>query len=121
MAKKSKQYVERNNIQFIGLKQLDQDDQKRIKDFLYSHVIELEREIKTIHMLRLHFKVYEKGGRKKYSVNLFLDSPTGPIEVNKMYTPAEWDPVACVHKVLDKAKEQIVKKFRTDENYPKNA
>ncbi len=116
----SKQFIEKSNVQFVGLNELDEDDQARVKEVLYNHAIQLERELKRITMLRLHFKVYQKGGRKKYSVTLFIDAPTGPIEVHNMYEPAEWDAVACVHKLLEKAKKQIIHKFKTDSDYKKS-
>lgn len=118
-SKDSKQYVERNNVQFIGFDIIHPDDQQRIKDIIYKEYITLEREIKSINGLRIHFKAYEKGGRKKYSVQLFIDAQTRPITVNKMYSPVQWDPVAIVHKILDKAREEIVHKFKTDQGRDK--
>ena len=117
--KPTMKYVVRKNVQFVGLDILDKADQKRVKDILYKDYITLERELKKINGLRVHFKTYEKGGRKKYSVQLFIDAQTKPIAVNKIYSPAQWDPVAIVHKLLDKARSQITKKYRTDESYPK--
>ena len=61
-----------SSVQFVnitngtGLNELDSEDQEKIKEIIYNHAIELEREIKTVNMLRLHFKIYNKGGRKKY-------------------------------------------------------
>ena len=112
--KKPQYKIKRNLIQFVGFKILDPADQKRIKDILYQHVIEIEREIKTINNIRIHFKEYKKGGRKKYSVQLLIDSPTKPITVNHIYSPVQWDPVAIVHKLIDKAKRQIGHKFKTN-------
>jgi hypothetical protein len=112
-------YVEKNNVFFVGFKDLHPDDQKRIKEIIYKDYILLERELKKINSLKLTFKTYEKGGRKKYSVKLLVDSQAHPITVDKMYSPTEWDPVACVHKVLAKAREQIIHKFKTDSNYRK--
>ena len=112
-------YVERKNVFFVGFNQLHPDEQKLIKNIIYKDYITLERELKKINSLKLTFKIYEKGGRKKYSVKLFLDSQAYPITVDKMYSPAEWDPVACVHKVLDKARKEIMHKFKTDSSYRK--
>ena len=105
--------IKKNLVQFVGLNILDPADQKRIKDILYQHVIEIEREIKTINNVRIHFKEYEKGGRKKYSVQLLIDSPTRPITVNQMYSPVQWDPIGIIHKLIDKAKRQIDHKLKT--------
>jgi len=110
---KPKYNIKRNIVQFIGLNIIDKEDQKRIKEILYQHVIEIERKIKTINNIRIHFKEYEKGGRKKYSVQLLIDSPTKPITVNHMYSPVQWDPIGIIHKLIDKAKRQIDHKFKT--------
>ncbi|MBD3354820.1 hypothetical protein GF361_02450 [Candidatus Woesearchaeota archaeon] len=117
--KKDMKYVERKNVQFVGLDILDPADQKKIKDIIHKDYILLERELKKINGLRIHFKQYEKGGRKKYSVQMFVDAETEPITVNKMYNPVEWDPVAIVHKLIDKARQQIIHKFKTDSSYRK--
>jgi len=118
-AKPSMAYVERENVQFVGLDLLDPSDQERIKKIIHDHYIELERELKNIKGLKLHFKEYKKQGKGKYSVHLFVDAQTRPITAEGVYTPIQWDPVAAVHNLLDKAKEQIRHKFRTDEDYPK--
>lgn len=116
---KPMQYVERNNVQFVGLNILDPADQKQIKQIIHDHYIELERELKQINGLRLHFKQYEKGGRKKYSVQLLIDAQTRPITVNKVYSPVQWDPVAIVHKLMKKARQEIIHKYHTDDSHEK--
>ncbi|MBD3249428.1 hypothetical protein GF336_05260 [Candidatus Woesearchaeota archaeon] len=117
--KKTMKYIERNNVEFVGLNNLHEEDQKRIKEIIYKDYIKLERELKKINKLRLHFKQQKKGGRKKYSVHLMIDARSKPITASGVYTAAQWDPIASVHNVLEKARQQIIKKFRTDESYPK--
>ena len=116
---KSMQYVEKKNVQFVGLDILDPADQRQIKDIIYKDFVTVERELKQITGLRIHFKEYEKGGRKKYSVQMTIDAETGPITVNKMYSPVQWDPVAIVHKLLDKARKEIIHKYKTDSSFRK--
>jgi len=111
--KEPKYYTKKSIVQFIGLNILDKDDQERIKDLFYKHAIEIEREIKTINNIRVHFKEYEKGGRKKYSIQMLIDSPTRAITVNHMYSPVQWDPIGIIHKLIDKAKRQIDHKLKT--------
>ena len=112
-------YVEKKNVQFVGLNKLDPADQKQIKDIIYKDFITLERELKQINGLKIHFKEYEKGGRRKYSVQMTIDAETGPITINKMSSPVQWDPVAIVHKLMDKAREKIIHQYKTDSNYRK--
>ncbi len=111
--KKPKYNIKRNIVQFVGLKILDKADQERIQDLFYQHSIEIEREIKTINNIRVHFKEYKKGGRTKYSIQLLIDSPTKPITVNHISSEVQWDPVAIVHKLIEKSKRQIDHKFKT--------
>jgi len=117
--KGGKKYVVRNNVFFVGLKNLHIDDQKRIKEIIFNDYITLERELKKINSLKLTFKIYEKGGKKKYSIKLLVDAHTHPITVDHMSSAAEWDAVACVHQVLKKAKSQITHKYKTDSSYRK--
>jgi len=111
--KKPKYNIKREIIQFVGLNILDKEDQKRIQDLFYQHSIEIERAIKTINKIRVHFKEYEKGGRKKYSVQMLIDSPTKPITVNHVSSQVQWDPIAIVHKLIEKSKRQVDHKFKT--------
>lgn len=113
--------IESKNVFFVGLKKLDYADQKLIKDILYDEYIKIERELKLPGKLKFHFKSYEKGGREKYSVHLFLDFPGGkPIVCTKVYDPVKWDAVAAVHLLLKKARTQIVHRFKTDTSYQKS-
>ena len=113
--KSKKEYVEKKNVQFIGLDILNREDQEIIKGIIYSDFILLERELKNINSLRLHFKEYEKGGKKKYSVHLFIDAPTKPIVANKIASSVQWNPVQAVAKLMDKARKEITHKFKTDQ------
>ena len=117
---KPMQYVEKKNVQFVGFDILDPADQKLIKDIIYKDFVTLERELKQINGLKIHFKEYQRGGRKKYSVQMTINAETGPITVNKMYSPVQWDPVAITHKLLDKARQRIIHKYKTDSSYRKD-
>ena len=117
----SKELVVRNNVQFVGLNILDPAEQERIKEIIYKDFITLERELKNINGLKLHFKEYKnKGGNKKYSVQMVVKANTGSITVNKMSSPLRWDPVAITHKLIDKARQQVIHKYKTDSNYRKS-
>jgi len=113
-------YVERDNVQFVGLRFLDPEDQEKVKQIIHDHYIELERELKQITSLKVNFKQYQKGGRKKYSVQLMINAKTRPITVNKIYSPVQWDPIAALYLMIDKAKREISHKFHTDDSYQKD-
>lgn len=122
MAKKgmSKIKVERNNVFFVGLKQLDKTDAESIKDLIYEKWPSIEREIKANAKLKITFKTYKHGGRDKFSVHMLLDYPGKPIIAEKVYEPVRWDVVAITHKLLEKIKKEVIKKFRTDTSYVKD-
>lgn len=111
--------IERPKIFFQGLKELDRFDQEKIRDIIYDEYIKLERELKKIIAIRIHFKKYERGGREKYSIKMYIDAPTRPFAVTTVYNPVEWDPVAIIHKLFDKARQQIVHRLKTDTSYRK--
>lgn len=120
VSKPSMKYVIRKNVQFIGLDELHPDDQQRVKDIIFKDYITLERELKGINGLRLHFKSYEKGGKVKFSAELFIDAETKPITVNKVYSSARWDPIAVVHILLEKARKEIIHRFHTDTSWDRD-
>ena len=113
-------YVEKKNVFFVGLNKLEPSYQQKIKAVIYKEYITLERELKEINSLKLTFKEYEKGGKNKYSVKLFIDSQAQPITVDHMPKTKEWNPVDCVHEVIKKARRQIIHRFKTDSSYRKD-
>ena len=122
MAKKrmSKVKVERANVFFTGLNDLDKADAEAIKQIIYEKWPTIEREIKANAKLKVHFKKYEHGGREKFSVHMLLDYPGKPITAEKVYEPVRWDVVGITHKLLEKIKKEVIKKFRTDTSYVKD-
>ncbi len=117
--KKDKAMFKIKNVFFKGFDVVHPDDQKRIKELLYQHYIELERELGQVADIHLHFKKYEKGGREKYSIRLMIDFPGRPIVVDKIYEAARWDAVAAVNVLLKKARQAIINRFKTDATYRK--
>jgi hypothetical protein len=120
--KEGEKSVIKNNVSFVGLDELTPGQQEKVKQIIYEHFVELEREIKHIRGLKVTFKAHNKkegNPRKKYSVTLFLDTLTKPITVNHIYREAQWDPVTCTHLAIDKAREEIMHKFKTNTDYRK--
>ena len=117
--KPSMEYVEKQNVQFVGLKELEPADQEQVKKIVHDRFLNLERELKHIKGLKVHFKKHDKGGRPKFSVHIMIEANTGPIEVNKLYSPVQWNPVAAVHMLMDKAKVEIIHKYKTNTDYRK--
>lgn len=121
MAKKRgpKLQVEKSNVFFTGLKLLDEKDGERIKDLIYEKYETIARELKVPSKLKLHFKKYQHGGREKFSVNLLIDFPGKPITAEKVYDPVRWDVIGVVHKLMEKARKEIVHKLKTDASFKK--
>lgn len=101
------------NVFFVGLKNIHEKDQIKIKNIIYKDFQLLERELKKIKSLKLSFKCYQNGGRKKYSANLLIDLPGRPITVNNMVKKAEWDPIMITHQLLARARKEIMHIYKT--------
>ena len=97
-----------NNVFFVGLKNIHEKDQERIKEIIYKDYALLERELKNIRSLKLTFKCHKLGGRKKYSAHLLVDVDGKPIIVNHVVKQAEWEPIALVHQLLARARKQMI-------------
>ena len=111
--------VERQNVFFVGLNELDPFDQKQVKDIIYKEFEILARELKTIDSLKVHFKKHEKGPSVKWSVEMVIDAHTHPIVVSHLQEAARWDPVACVHQLIENARREIMHKFKLGTSYDK--
>ena len=117
--KEDKSDIIRKNVQFVGLTKLDPVDQKRIKEIIFDNFIKLERELKNIRGLKLHFKEHKIGGRRKCSVHLTINAATGPLTVDKIYSGAQWDPIAATHDILKNARQRIIHQYKTNSSYRK--
>ena len=82
-------------------------------------MITVERELKNISNIKLHFKEMEKGGKKKYSATLLISAHSHPIEVSHNSLKADWEPIQIVHELIDKARRKINHQFKNDGQRPK--
>lgn len=103
-----------NRVDFVGIKELDEFDQKRIKDIVEKEISHLDYIFGRINALKIHFKKHSQTGNKhKYSVHILIDSPGQPMAVSDH--TEDWDVVNSLHKALDKTKELIKKRNRMSE------
>jgi len=117
---KDHSYSIKQNVQFVGLKEIDPEVQEQIKKVIFEHYIELERVLKNIKGLKIHFKPQKNtGGRVKYSAHMIVEAETGRITVDKLPSNIQWDPVAIAHQLIKKAKQEILHKYKTDSQYRK--
>ena len=117
---KDKTLSVKQNVQFIGLNEIDSEVQEQIKRVIFEHYVELERTLKNIRGLKIHFKPQKNtGGRVKYSAHMTVEAPTGRITVDKIPSNIQWDPVAIAHQLIKKAKAEILHKYKTDSQFRK--
>lgn len=118
-AKEEKGTVERQNVFFVGLNELDPMDQAKVKDIIYKEFEQLARELKTIESLKIHFKRYKKGVNDKWAVEMTINAHTHPIVVSHIREAARWDVVACIHQLMENARKEIMHKFKLGTSYDK--
>lgn len=104
------------NINFVGSDDIDKEDIKRINDIIKKEFEFLDRELKGVNNIKMHFKRHEIGGRVKWSAHLFVDWP------NKKIIDVEsvgWDLIKATHEVITKAKNHINHLLKGETSYKK--
>lgn len=103
-------------IQFSGIENIDGEDAKRIDEIAKKELEFVDRELKGVNNIKIHFKRHEIGGRVKWSVHLFIDWPNKKIiEVESV----GWDLIKAVHEVIAKAKNHINHLLKGGTSYKK--
>jgi len=101
--------VEITNVEILDGKERETAD--RLIDEYYSKI---QRMIKNDLLLKVHFKEYDKDGKKKkYSIN------AEAIFSGKMISSSswDWDLARAIHKSMKKIENEIEKKFHTSEQH----
>lgn len=102
-------------IQFIGLTELDPDEQHVVQDLATEYYDKVQRSVKEVTSLVIHIKQHAKGGaRKKYSVHIRVDAPSFVFESTKAN---DWDLAKTVHKAFQDVENGIKHKFHTEKGY----
>ncbi len=92
------------SINFIGLKELGDDEQERVKDMTTKYYEKFIRTLKETTSFSVHVKEYKKeGGNTKYSIHVRINVPGKILEVEK----ADWDLARTLHKVFDAMENEI--------------
>lgn len=86
---------------------LNEEEKETLDRLLNKYYEKIKRKVKKDVDVDLNLKIYEKGGKKKYSINLKI--------VNSMVFKSDaddWDFAKAVHKAFDKILREIEHKFR---------
>jgi len=105
-------------IQFVGLNELDADEQEVVQRLSTEHYEKIKRSVKNIVSMIVHLKTYGgEGKKKKYAVHVRLHVPTRAVfESCKSH---DWELPRAMHKSFDDIRHQIAHKLRTDVTRPK--
>lgn len=104
-------------IEFINLAILSEEEKKIAGVLLNEYFPKIQRLIKNDISLKIHFKEYEKDGKKrKYSLNAEVIS--GGIKITA--SSWDWDFARTIHKLMKKLENEIRHKFHT-EDYTRTA
>ena len=104
-------------FQFSGIEKIDKEDFNRIKDILNKEISFLERELKAVNSIRVHFKRHNVGGRVKWTTHIFVDWP------NKKIITVEgvkWNIIDSVHEAVKKLKNEVNHLLKGETSYKKN-
>jgi hypothetical protein len=84
-------------IQFIGLNELDEFAQGKVNELCDSYLDKIKRLISDTSTYKIHIKKHSKdGGRINYSIHIKAITPKKIFEVDK----DEWDIALVMHKVF---------------------
>jgi len=99
-------------IQFIGVNDLNSEQQALVSKLSTESFEKFTRLLKNIEQMVVHIKSYEKEGqKKKYSLHVRLKAPTmAVIESCKSH---DFDLARALHKAFDDIRVQIEHKFHT--------
>ena len=98
-----------NIIQYIGLKDLDEQEQAIVKEIIGGNYEKIHRQIKNITNLVVDINVYEKReAAKKYSVHLKVEAPTRIFTAQSV----DWDLRRALHALIEKITFEIGHKLK---------
>ncbi len=101
-------------IEINGIELLNDEEKKIANKLINEYYPKIQRQIKNTLSLRVHFKEYEKQGkRKKYSINVEASSPTKEFDASS----DDWDFARAIHKVFNKIINQIEHALHSSEQH----
>ncbi len=116
---------EQEVIQFVGLKDLSPFEQNTVQNLTSEAFGKLKRRTKNLTSLVIQIKAYDKTtskgtdkkqGKKKYSVNIKVLTPTKSFASTKA---VDWDLNRVIHSAFKKVEGEIIHRFKDDVSYKK--
>ncbi len=112
MEKEIPKFGTHEEIQFVGVSELEPMEQETVQLLSTENYAKIKRAMKNLTSLVIHVKKHEKGGeRKKYSIHLRVICPTATIE---SCNADDFELPRALHKAFNDIKEQIKHKFHSD-------
>ena len=99
-----------DNVQFIGLRQLDEIQQQEVRGLVGEYFPKIERKFKNAQLV-VHVKLYSKGGKPKYAIH--IKAISGKILFESSHAHA-YELAKSFHMAFNDVLKQILHKFRTD-------
>ena len=103
----------KRNIDIQGIEELDEKEKIRTIQLIEEYYPKIERQLKNVISLNIHIKIYDKGGKKKYSIQAKLKSSINAFESNA----SDWDFAKTIHKVMNKLQNEVEKRFHVSEQH----
>ena len=99
------------NSQFVGLKELSDDEQEVIRNLSLEQYGKFLRLVPNMEGMVVHIRVYEKeSAKKKYAVHVRVNIPSKSIlESCKSH---DWELPASLHKSFEDIEHQMQHKFK---------
>lgn len=95
------------NVKIINLDEFDLNERQILDKLSKEYGPKIIRSVKN-GLIILHPKKHEKGGRARYSINLRIETP----EVLFGSKATDWDLARTLHKVFNKAENEVKKRFK---------
>ena len=109
--------MENEVIQFIGVSDLEPEEQSVVNRLSTEYYDKLKRQINNMTSLKVHVKVADKeGNRKRFDIHTHLIAPTRKFSSTKAQ---DWDLPRTLHKSFQDLENQIRHALHTDETRPK--
>lgn len=118
MAKTVPKFGAKEIINFIGMRDLEPEEQYLVNRLSTGNYQKIKRVLKNITNMTVHIKCYEKtGGKKKFSLHVRVSAPT--TKVIESCRSHDFDLARALHKAFDDVRTQINHKYRSDTTRPK--
>ncbi len=101
-------------VEIIKAEILDEKERETADRLIDEYYSKIQRMLKNDFLLKIHFKEYDKEGKKKkYSIN------AEAIFSGKMINSSswDWDLARAIHKSMRKIENEIEKKFHISEQH----